>query len=72
LATYLWNRQNWWALIPAGVLLITGLAFLFAEAAAGLIVPAILIVVGIGILLRQFLHKEPAAEDAGVEKQPDE
>jgi hypothetical protein len=69
-AVYLWNRQHWWALIPAGILLIIGFAFLFAEAAVELIVPAVLILVGIGILLRQFLRREPAKEDAAVEKDP--
>jgi hypothetical protein len=67
-AVYLWNRQHWWALIPGGVLLIVSFAFLFAEAAAELIVPAVLILVGIGILLRQFLRGESSTDDAGVEK----
>ena len=67
-AVYLWNRQHWWALIPAGVLLIVGFAFLLAEAAVELIVPAVLILVGIGILLRQFFRGEPSTDDAGVEK----
>jgi hypothetical protein len=74
-AVYLWNRQHWWALIPAGILLIIGFAFLLAEAAVEIIIPAVLILVGIGILLRQFLGGKPAAEDAsaddaGVEKDP--
>ena len=71
-AVYLWNRQNWWALIPAGILLIIGFAFLLAEAAVELIIPTVLILVGIGILLRQFLRREPEAEEAGVEKDPGE
>lgn len=68
LAVYLWNRQHWWALIPAGILLIVGFTFLFAEAAVELIVPAVLILAGIGILLRQFFRGEPSKEDAAVEK----
>ncbi len=67
-AVYFWNRQNWWALIPAGILLVIGFAFLFAEAAAGLIVPAALILIGIGILLRQFLGRTPPSDDAPVQK----
>jgi hypothetical protein len=67
-AVYFWNRRHWWALIPAAILLIVGFAFLFAEAAVELIVPAVLILVGIGILLRQFLRGKPSKEDAGVEK----
>jgi len=67
-AVYLWNRQNWWALIPGGILLIIGFAFLVAEAAVEIILPAVLILVGIGILLRQFLRGGPSKEDAAVEK----
>ena len=71
-AVYLWNREHWWALIPGGILLIIGFAFLLAEAAVELIVPAVLILVGIGILLRQFFRGEPTTEDAGVEKDQNE
>lgn len=67
-AVYLWNRQHWWALIPAGILLIISFAFLLAEAAVEIIIPAVLILVGIGILLRQFLRGAPSTDDAGVEK----
>jgi hypothetical protein len=71
LAVFLLNREHWWALIPGGILLIIGFAFLFAEAAVELIIPAVLILVGIGILLRQFLRREPEKGDAGVEKHPE-
>ena len=67
-AVYLWNRRHWWALIPGGVLLIISFAFLFAEAAVELILPAVLILVGVGILLRQFFRGDPSTADAGVEK----
>lgn len=72
LAVFLWNREHWWALIPGGILLVIGFAFLAAEAAVELIVPAVLILVGIGILVRQFLRREPEKEDADVEKHLEE
>ncbi len=56
---YARNTRNWWALIPAGVLAIIGLAFLIAEAAVQYVVPAVLIIVGVWILARQFMRKEP-------------
>lgn len=65
-AVYLWNSQHWWALIPASILFIVGFAFLLAEAAVEIIVPAILILVGIGILLRQFFRRAPATDNNGV------
>ena len=58
LVVYARNRQQWWALIPSGILSIIGIAFLIAEAAVQFIFPAILIVVGIVILVRVFTRKE--------------
>jgi hypothetical protein len=68
LAAYLWTRKNPWLLLPGGILAIIGFAFLIAEASVEYIVPTILILAGIGILLRQFLRGEPTKEDIGVEK----
>ncbi|MCP4420337.1 MAG: hypothetical protein GY805_27340 [Chloroflexi bacterium] len=56
------NSQQWWALIPGGIMTVIGLSFLIAEAAAGYIVPAVLILAGIWILVRQRTHSEPPAE----------
>lgn len=63
LVVFALNRKLWWALIPGGVLLIIGFAFLIAEAAVQYILPAIFIVLGIVILVRVFTRKElPEAE----------
>jgi hypothetical protein len=43
-----------------------GLAFLIAEAAVQYVVPVVLVLAGIWILVRQFMHKEPAAPDAAA------
>jgi uncharacterized membrane protein HdeD (DUF308 family) len=59
---YLRNSQNWWALIPAGILTFIGLAFIIAEAAVEYIVPIVLIAVGILIVVRQFTKKEQIEE----------
>lgn len=59
---YLRNSQNWWALIPAGILTFIGLAFIIAEAAVEYIVPVVLIAVGILIVVRQFTKKEQIEE----------
>ena len=56
---YARNTRLWWALIPAGIMAVIGLSFLIAEAAAQYIGPAVLVVVGFWILVRQFIQKEP-------------
>ncbi len=57
------NPKRWWPLIPGGIMAVIGLAFLVAEAAVEYIAPAALVVVGIWILARQFIRKEPPAPD---------
>jgi hypothetical protein len=57
------NPKEWWPLIPGGIMAVIGLAFLVAEAAVEYIAPAALVVVGLWILARQFIRKQPAAPD---------
>jgi hypothetical protein len=64
---YVRNRGNWWALIPAGIMTVIGLSFLIAEAAAQYVVPILVILLGVWILARQFIRKEPLPPDEGSE-----
>jgi len=57
-AVYARNPKQWWPLIPAGITAVIGLSFLIAEAAIEYIVPAVLILAGAGVLLRQFTRRE--------------
>ena len=68
---YARDRKQWWALIPGGITGLIGLALLVAEAAADLIVPAVLIIVGTWILVRQFTRREPTAMDAPEPVEPE-
>jgi predicted membrane protein len=52
------NSQNWWALIPGGILAVIGLSFLIAEASVEYIFAVVLIVAGILIVVRQFTKGE--------------
>jgi hypothetical protein len=64
---YARNRRLWWALIPGGILAAVGLSFLIAEAAAVYIGALVLILVGVGVLVRVFARKEPV-EVSGLHK----
>lgn len=55
---YIRNNENWWALIPGGILAVIGLAFLIAEAAVELIFAIGLILAGLLIVIRQFRKSE--------------
>jgi hypothetical protein len=54
---YLWDRRQWYLLIPGGVLAVVGLALLFAEAAFEYIGALVLILVGLGMLVRAFARR---------------
>jgi hypothetical protein len=59
---YVRNRSYWWALIPGGILAVIGLAFLIAQAAFAYIGALVLVLVGVGLLVRVFTRREPARE----------
>lgn len=59
---YARDRKLWWALIPGGVLAIIGIAFLIAEAAFEYIGALVLILIGLGILARGFIRREPSGQ----------
>ena len=61
--TYIRNRENWWALIPAGVISVVGLSLLIAARAAEYIVPTLLIIAGMGIIAWQFTKKGKAGSN---------
>lgn len=65
------KRQQWWPLIPGGILAVIGFAFLIAEAAVEYIVPIALILIGVWLLTRQFVTKAPDALDVSVPSSPD-
>lgn len=56
---YTSNPQEWWPLIPGGIMAVIGLSFLIAEAAVQYVLPAVLIVAGIWMVVRQFFYSEP-------------
>lgn len=61
---YWHDRQQWWPLIPSGILAVIGLAFLIAESAIEYVVPLALILIGGWLLMRQFIKKE--TDELGV------
>jgi hypothetical protein len=71
LVVFALNPKAWWPLIPGGIMAVIGLAFLVAETAVEYIGPAVLVVVGIWILARQLLRKEPATPDVPAVSGPE-
>jgi hypothetical protein len=71
LVVYARNPKQWWPLIPGGITAIIGLSFLIAEAAIQYIAPAALILVGVWILARQFIRREPTTSDAPMPAGPE-
>jgi hypothetical protein len=59
---YARDRKLWWALIPGGVLAVVGFSFLVAEAAFEYIGALVLILIGLGMLVRAFTRKGSAGE----------
>jgi predicted membrane protein len=76
LAVFARDTDNWWALIPGGVLAFIGIVFFVAEAALQFILPAFLILIGLWILVRGFFRKdrgdreEPKGEAPGDDVTP--
>ena len=58
---YARDPKQWWPLIPGGILAVVGISFLVAEAAVQYVGPAVLLLVGVWILGRQFIRREPTA-----------
>jgi hypothetical protein len=71
IVVYARDSRQWWALIPGGIMAVIGIAFLIAEAAAQYVGAVALILVGIWILVRQFVRKEPAAPDVPPPTDPE-
>jgi len=59
---YARDTKQWWALIPGGITGIVGLSFLIAKSAVVYVAPAVLIVAGTWVLVRQFTRKETDLE----------
>jgi hypothetical protein len=68
---YARDPKQWWPLIPGGITAVIGLSFLVAEAAAQYVGPAVLVLVGVWILVRQFSHREPTAPDVPAPTGPE-
>jgi hypothetical protein len=68
---YARDPKQWWPLIPGGVLAVVGLSFLIAEAAVQYVGPAVLVLVGVWILVRQFTREEPTTPDAPAPPGPE-
>lgn len=57
---YLKNRDNWWALIPGGIMAVIGVSLLLAEQLFRYLLPAAIILTGLWILARQFMGGGPS------------
>jgi hypothetical protein len=62
------NTQNWWALIPGGILAVIGLSFLIAQAAVEYIGAVVLVAAGVWIVVRQFTGA--GSRDEGADDEP--
>jgi hypothetical protein len=61
LALYAWDRSQWWAIVPAGILTAIGFFLLIAEEALEWAVPVLLILAGVWILARVLARRSGKA-----------
>lgn len=54
---YLKNRENWWALIPAGIMSAIAVGFLFASSIGKYILPLLLVAIGIWIIVKSISRR---------------
>jgi hypothetical protein len=71
IVVYARDPKEWWPLIPGGIMAVIGLAFLVAEAQVQYIGPAVLVLVGVWILVRQFTRREPTVPDVPAPTGPE-
>jgi hypothetical protein len=62
LIVYLRNPKEWWPLIPGGVMGLIGMAFLLSDRSTRIVAPILVIVVGVLIIIRQFMRQAPIEE----------
>jgi hypothetical protein len=67
LVTFLRDRSQWWALIPGGITAFIGLSFLIAQVAVEYIGAVVLILIGVGMLVRVFTRRAPPQEPEELE-----
>jgi hypothetical protein len=68
---YARDPKQWWPLIPGGITAVIGLSFLVAEAAVQYVGPAVLVLVGVWILVRQFTRAEPTTPETPAPSGPE-
>jgi hypothetical protein len=68
---YARDPKQWWPLIPGGIMAVIGLSFFIAEAAVQYVGPAVLVLVGVWILVRQFTRGEPTAPETPAPTSPE-
>jgi hypothetical protein len=68
---YIRNPKQWWPLIPGGIMAAIGLSFLMVEAFQ-YVFPAVVILVGFWILIRNFTRKEDMGDEASLPIDVDE
>jgi len=72
LVTFLRDRSQWWALIPGGITAFIGLSFLVAQVAVEYIGAIVLILIGVGMLVRVFTRGAPPVEPEELEPEAPE